>query len=172
MKIDQDCVTIREITYTDTPNIVKWRNTAFVNTNFIFREPFTTEIHEKWIRDKVETGSSIQYIIEVNNLPVGSIFLKDVDSANEKAEFGIFIGDEQYINKGVGTIATKLLLNKAFGCKKLHKIYLRVFANNQRALKSYEKNGFHQEAYLKDDVKIDGTFYDMILMAIFNKRST
>ena len=51
----------------------------------------------------------------------------------------------------------------------MHKIFLRVFADNVRAVKSYEKAGFRQEAYLKDEVCISGTYRDIILMAQFEK---
>ena len=47
----------------------------------------------------------------------------------------------------------------------LHKVMLRVLAENVRAQKSYEKAGFRQEAYLKDDVFLNGRFCDVILMA-------
>ena len=50
----------------------------------------------------------------------------------------------------------------------LHKIMLRVFAFNQAAIKAYEKAGFVQEAYLKDEEKIGDEFFDIIFMAMFN----
>ena len=48
----------------------------------------------------------------------------------------------------------------------LHKIILRVFAFNKIAIKSYEKAGFIQEGYLKDEVCIDDNYYDIVLMGI------
>ena len=48
----------------DTDNIVRWRNNPNVVKNFIFREPFTAEIHTKWMENKVKTGQVVQYIIE------------------------------------------------------------------------------------------------------------
>ena len=46
-------VLLRPITAEDTPLIVKWRNTESVRRNFIFREPFTAEMHENWLRTRV-----------------------------------------------------------------------------------------------------------------------
>ena len=45
---------------------------------------------------------------------------------------------------------------------------LRVLAGNVRARRSYEKAGFVQEAYLRDEVYLDGGFQDVILMAAWN----
>jgi len=48
----------------------------------------------------------------------------------------------------------------------LHKIYLRVFAHNDRAYRWYKSLGFVEEGRLKDDVRRrDGTFGDVIIMA-------
>ena len=62
------------------------------------------------------------------------------------------------------------LHDNAFEQLGLHKVFLRVFADNLRAIKSYENAGFVKEACFKDDVKIDGKYYDMVFMAIINEK--
>ena len=49
---------------------------------------------------------------------------------------------------------------------KLHKIFLRVLEENKKAIKSYENAGFIREAFLKDDVYIQGSYRNIILMAV------
>ena len=46
---------------------------------------------------------------------------------------------------------------------------LRVLAENARAKRSYEKAGFVQEAYLRDEVFLEGSYRDVILMAILKE---
>ena len=96
-------------------------------------------------------------------------FLRDIDDEHHKAEYGIFIGEDDARGKGVGTAAAELILKYGFEELKLHKIFLRVLADNGRAVHSYEKAGFKKEAYLKDDVFIDGKYRDIILMAKFSE---
>lgn len=60
------------------------------------------------------------------------------------------------------------MIQYAFEELKLHRLYLRVFADNAQAISSYEKAGFIKEAYLKDDVCIDGQYRDIVLMACVN----
>ena len=50
----------------------------------------------------------------------------------------------------------------------LHRLFLRVHADNLQAIKSYEKAGFVQEAYLHDDVYVNGEYKDIVLMAVIN----
>lgn len=155
------------VTRADTENIVRWRNQPSVRQYFICQDLFTPESHEHWLETMVDTGKVVQFIIYVKaeNRPIGAVYLRDIDRVNQKAEYGIFIGEEQYLGKGIGSAAAKLVLAYAFDELKLHKIMLRVFASNERAIASYEKVGFVQEGYFKDEVLIDGKYRDLIFMA-------
>ena len=99
---------------------------------------------------------------------MGSVFLRDIDYQNKKAEYGIFIGEDTARGKGIGTEAAKSIVQYGFAELKLHKIFLRVLADNKGAIKSYENAGFVQEAYLKDEVLLNGEYRDIVLMAVIN----
>lgn len=159
---------LREMTDADTELIVKWRNSEFVRSRFIYRKPFTEEGHRYWIETMVKTGKAVQFIIcTKEGEPIGSVYLRDIDREHRKAEYGIFIGEEHALGRGYGTQAAKLMLSYAFSELSLHKVMLRLLADNQRAARSYEKAGFVKEAYLKEDVYLDGEYKDVILMACF-----
>ena len=134
-------VTLRPITLNDTALVVKWRNNPNVMKNFIFQEPFTEQMHKKWMLTRVLTGEVIQYIIEDNSVkkPIGSIYLRDIDHANQSAEYGIFIGEDSSRGKGYGTEAARLFVKYMFEYLNLHRIFLRVLDGNEAACKSYEK---------------------------------
>lgn len=162
-------ILLRPINYTDTQNIVSWRNSKSVRNNFIFRDKFTEEIHMNWMKNKVETGEVIQYIIEdTNGKAVGSVYYRDIDNVNECAEYGIFIGDDSARGKGYGTEVTKLFVEFAFSNLQLHRVYLRVLSNNNTAIASYKKAGFRIDGYVQDMVKVDGIFTDVIFMSRIN----
>ena len=170
--IDKEAgIYLRFMTYDDTDLIVGWRNTDSVRKNFIYQALFTRESHENWIRTKVETGEVVQMIIcEIgSNRPVGSVYVRDVDRTHHKAEYGIFIGEADARGKGYGTAAAKLMIRYCFEEMKLHRLFLRVYADNQQAIKSYAKAGFEREALLRDDVCIDGNYRDIVLMGILNR---
>ena len=162
-------VSIRPISYEDTANIVRWRNSDFVRKRFLYRALFTAESHNNWMKTRVETKDVYQFIINCDGKDVGSIYLRDVDLVNRKAEYGVFIGEEDYLGKGVGKAATKLILDFAFAQLKLHKVYLRVLSDNIGAIKSYESSGFVQEGFFKDEIFADGKYESVIFMAIFNR---
>ncbi len=161
---------LRPITLEDTDNIVRWRNSKEVKNFFIYQSDITKEEHLSWMETKVKTGKVIQFIIieKETEQAIGSVFLRDVDREFHKAEYGIFIGEESAKGKGYGTQAAKLIIKYAFESEKLHRLYLRVFADNKRAIASYENAGFVQEGYLHDDVYVKNEYRDIIWMAVIN----
>ena len=171
--IENDNIFLRKMEYADTDNIIKWRNSDFVRNNFIYQELFTRESHENWIHTMIDTGKVEQFIICIKNgeeagVPVGSVYIRDIDWKHNKAEYGIFIGEESARGQGIGSQTAQLMIKYCFEQLKHHRLFLRVFADNQQAVRSYEKAGFNKEAYLKDDVRIRGEYRDIILMGIIN----
>lgn len=159
---------LRMMTYDDTEKIVEWRNSDSVRKRFIYQGLFTKESHENWIKTMVETGKVVQMIIceTGTDKAVGSVYVRDIDKTHHKAEYGIFIGEKDARGKGYGTAAAKLMVQYCFDELMLHRLFLRVYAENERAIRSYEKAGFVKEAHLRDDVYIDGEYKDIVLMGI------
>lgn len=162
---------LRLMTSDDTDLIIEWRNKDDVRKNFIYQELFTREGHESWIKNMIQTGRAVQMIIcELSGgKPLGSVYIRDIDRKHNKAEYGIFIGEDSARGRGVGTAAAKLMLQYCFDEEKLHRVYLRAFASNLQAIRSYEKAGFVREGLLKDDVYIGGQYCDIQWMAALNK---
>lgn len=169
--INGEKVSLRPITREDTGLIVAWRNKPLVYKHFIFRQPFTREMHESWLTTKVDTGKVIQYIILDKALekPVGSVYYRDVDPENECAEYGIFIGEEAYLGRGFGTETARLFTRFGLDVLKLHRISLRVLGGNAIARRSYEKAGFVSEGLFRDMVKLDGKYQNVEFMAMINE---
>lgn len=86
------------------------------------------------------------FIIEYDNISIGLIqiyrYEGKIDNYNNIYEYDLFIGEEKYLNKGIG----KDIINKIneYIFFKLHAdlIVLRPFKRNERAINCYKKCGF------------------------------
>ena len=164
-------VSIRKIDRNDTANIIQWRNSEHVMNVFIDRNPLTEEIHNRWLEEKVNTGKVVQFIMtdEVNGRDFGSVYFRDIDEHHRKAEFGIFIGEPDYLGKGYGKIAAAKALDYAFGELSLNKVYARVLISNDTSNSMFRSLGFSRDGIFREDVIIDGKAVDVVFYSILKK---
>lgn len=64
-------------------------------------------------------------------------------SKGDSALYRIVIGEKDSWGRGLGTEATRLVLEEAFEVLGFSEVRLEVFGHNERALKAYERVGFH-----------------------------
>lgn len=97
---------------------------------------------------------------------VGSAGLRAFDWRNRSAELGLVIGDKSLWGQGLGTEVTRLLLRHAFFTLNLHRVWLRVYADHDRACRIYEKVGFVQEGRQRDGDFRNGRYRDVLLYSL------
>ena len=171
MELKGNIIKIRPIQVEDTDYIIKWRNRPSVKSQFIYQKDLTREEHLNWMQNMVATGKVAQFIIIdlETNAPIGSTFLRDIDTVHSKAEFGIFIGEGIMRGKGMGTDAIKLTSQYGFEHLKLNRIFLRILADNLASINSCRKAGFTQEGIFRKEVFVNGKFCDVLYMGMLKE---
>lgn len=171
--LESDNILYKPITPDDTANVLKWRNSKAVKANFIYQQDVTEADHIGWLENKVNTGKVIQFIMyeKKSDKPFGSVYLRDVDYEAKKAEFGIFIGEEEFKGKHYGSEATKRMVDFCLEEMNFHKLSLRLLEKNKAALKAYENAGFVVEGTMKDEEYICGKYENVIFMAVINENN-
>lgn len=106
--------------------------------------------------------------VKESNTHIGNIKIDPINKVHGLGEYGILMGEKTEWGKGYAREASEAVLSYCFGELNLRKITLGVVRDNLGALKLYEKLGFVQEGLYKKHVVYDGSFYDIIRMAIFN----
>ncbi len=143
-------VKVRKMTVDDTDLYHSWRNDPEVMQ---LTNPALDTYHLEETRTFVEhvilgSQSAKSYIIvdKETETAIGVTSLINLDYKNRNAECIIDIGNKNYWGNGYGKEAMQLLLDYAFLELNLHRVFLRVFSFNGRAIKLYEKLGFQHEA--------------------------
>lgn len=87
-------------------------------------------------------------------------------------EFRILIGAPDYVGKGIGTEATRMVVDWGFRRLNAHRIWLGVNAENLGAIRCYEKVGFKREGTLREEIFCNGHYVDAIRMSILENEWT
>ncbi|MFD2443849.1 GNAT family N-acetyltransferase [Bacillus sp. CGMCC 1.16607] len=146
--------------------IVLKENSHFLGTSLEDYHP-TLEEEMTWINTHNQNG--LVLVAEVNITIIGFLYFRLSTSKkfSHKGIFGMTI-QELYTNKGIGSALIKQMLEWAEKNKRVEKITLEVFSNNERAIHLYKKHGFIEEGRLVKNAKLGPNEYvDDILMSRF-----
>jgi RimJ/RimL family protein N-acetyltransferase len=122
------------------------------------RRRFDQQLHEQ--RDVVV------FMIEADGKAVGACSLFNFDQVARTCELGIAIGERDYRGRGYGRDAVRLLLGYGFRSFNLHKIWLEVGADNERAVCAYRACGLVEEGRLREQWYRAGRFVDVVMMGL------
>lgn len=172
-----DQIRFRGIEKEDLPHFVRWLNDPDVRQGLLMRYPLSLAEEEDWFAAMLKKAQPERPMaIEIQPDPgedvwvfVGNCSIFDIDWENRSAEVGIHIGEKEYWDQGFGTKAMRLLLLHGFDTMNLHRISLRVFETNQRAIRSYEKAGFILEGKMREAQYIRGRYADVLLMSVLQQ---
>jgi len=166
--VGQKCY-LSPISLEDADYFTEWFNDFSVTLNLNAISDIITLEKENEILQRLSTGYVFAIIENEKKKVIGSTGFHSVDLTNGNAQFGIFIGDKNFWNRGYGTDATTLMLDFGFNILNLHHIYLHVLEFNKRGIKCYEKAGFKTVGKLSEYRQICGERFDMLIMEILAK---
>lgn len=163
-------VRLRSIEREDLPTFVRWFNDPEVRQYLLMYEPMSMAKEERWFEEMLERKNDFLFAIEAQIgeqwVHIGNVGLHRIDWKNRTAVFGIVLGEKAYWGQGFGTDATRTILRFAFEELNLHRVELEVFDFNTRAMRSYEKAGFHHEGTRRQALFRHGRYHDVHLMSI------
>lgn len=94
---------------------------------------------------------------------IGYVELREINWRRRAAELRVCIGEKTYWGRGYGTAAVREIVARSFERLNLYYVYLRVYRDNLRALRCYQKCGFRVEGILRAGGRTED---DIVLMGI------
>jgi RimJ/RimL family protein N-acetyltransferase len=152
----------------DAPALFRWINDrALVVFNAGFH-PVHASQHAAWMRSVAGRPDLVVFAIrrKRGDALIGVCQLHSISAVHRSAELQIRIGEAASRGRGYGVEAVRLLLEFAFRDLNLHRVWLRVFGTNRRALKTYAAAGFAREGLMRDAAFIDGRYVDVVIMGV------
>jgi RimJ/RimL family protein N-acetyltransferase len=175
-------VRLRRIERDDLPRFAAWLNDPEVRSGLAMIYPMGMPQEEQWFEASLKAEPACQPF-SIDALPtgarssgagthIGAAGFHTVDWRNRNAEMGIFIGQKSVWGEGYGTDATRALARWGFEELNLRRIHLRVFEDNPRAIRCYEKVGFRVEGRLRQDRFHQGRYMDTLVMGLLREELT
>jgi RimJ/RimL family protein N-acetyltransferase len=164
-------VRLRATEREDVKKFHAWVNDPEVTKHLQLYLPMSMVDEENWF-DEMTKGNQNEksLVVEVRNgeswKMIGNCGVFGIDPVNRLGEIGIMLGEKDEWNKGYGTETMLLLARHCFDTLNLHRVYLRVYAENLHARRTYEKAGFVEEGCLREAVYKHGSYDDIIIMSI------
>jgi RimJ/RimL family protein N-acetyltransferase len=163
-------VRLRALLEDDLPVLARWEMDAGRAATLSNRvappsEAAAKDQLAKWCENAGDNlGFSIVALDDPKPL-VGNISLWRGHAKDRYATIGIALGRE-YLGRGYGTDAMRVIVDYGFRELGLHRIQLTVAPFNPAGIRAYEKAGFTEEGRRREAVWHDGRWYDEVLMSV------
>ena len=147
----------------------RWMNQVEVRRGLVHRGVASAQSQEKWVEENLEKSAKreperVEFTIydRSDSTPVGTAGLFKIAHAHGTAEFGIAIGDRR--GQGLGSEATRLVLDFAFHVLELRNVLLETLEWNVAGLTAYERAGFRRVGVRRGAVMSRGRPTDVVIM--------
>jgi RimJ/RimL family protein N-acetyltransferase len=167
-------IRLRPVERDDLPRYVKWFSDPDVRGYLSQHLPISQNQEERWYERNLAAGDTQSWAIDAQPadmavgpwVHIGSCGFDHIEWRHRSGEIGIVIGARDYWGRGYGTDAVQTLVAFGFYTLNLNRVSLRVFADNARAIRCYEKVGFKHEGRLREDNYYNGAYRDTLVMGV------
>lgn len=122
-------------------------------------------LEEEFHRDLHAERPAAKFVVEADGDVVGRCELHSFDQYSRHCELGIALG-RQHWGRGYGQDAVRALCDYAFHHLNIHRVQLHVLAHDERAAGAYRRAGFVEEGRLRQHAWHEGSYRDVLVMAI------
>jgi len=167
-------IRLRAVEREDVKKFFEWVNDPDVTFGLSLYLPMSMNDEEKWFeRIANRAPDEKPFAIDLHSGDawrlIGNCTFFDIDSIAHSGEIGIMIGDKTFWNQGLGTETMGLLLRHGFQTLNLNRIMLKVYADNPRAIRTYEKAGLKHEGSLREAIYKRGKYVDVHIMGVLRR---
>jgi len=156
----------------DAEVYAKWMNDSTITDSLgSSTMVFSEEGEQNWVE---ENSGEYQFAIveKESDTLIGNCGIHEVSHTFQRAEIGLFIGEEEKRGKGYGKEVISLLLEYCFDTLNLHNVMLKVFSFNEQAIHTYKRVGFKEIGRRREAYYARGKFWDDIYMDILKGEFT
>lgn len=174
-KIETNQLMLRLFNEVDVPEVVKLcNNYNLYKSTLNLPYPYLTEHALIWMENHLSDFNhnkrfELAITDKITGKLYGAIALSHHQTFNH-GELAYWIGEE-YWGNGYATEAAKALIEFAFSAKNYNKVFARSFDSNPASMRVIEKTGMKKEGLLKQHVRKDGKYIDLVCYGILKQQA-
>jgi RimJ/RimL family protein N-acetyltransferase len=171
-----EVVRLRALNESDLPSLERWWGDpewqALQQAAIRPRpEGLSIDMFRRWSRN--EGSDAVGFSVEelATGDFAGHITIWGATLPERAGTLAIVLGPD-FVDRGLGSDAVRVMVGYGFLAMGLHRIELRTFAFNTRARRAYERVGFVQEGVRRQAAWIGGGFADEVVMGLLRSEWT
>lgn len=171
--LENDKILLRAVEPEDLERLYSWENNPLLWTVGNTRQPYSRFILKQYIlnSDKdIYENKQLRFMIvdQTNRQTVGTVDLFDFDIHHSRIALGLFV-DTPFQGKGYAKSALHLIEEYVFSFLKINQLYCHISATNTSSRQMFEKEGYEVNGVLKNWIKTNHGFEDIVVFQRFNK---
>lgn len=160
-------IALKRLTENELELLMHWRMSEEVNKYMTTSPRLTLEGQHKWFDKIKDDKTQIRWIIWVDDTPIGSMYLTDIDYDHMRCSGpGWFIVEKKYLDLKQTIALQRNCYDFVFDVLGLNRLYGDVISTNQGVIRLNMLCGHEIEGTLKEHIKKDGQFYDVVLVGL------
>ena len=164
-------VSLHTIEEEDLDFLGRWRNHPDVRMPLTDSTVRNGQQIEEYFEEQVSDGDGINLLVCIDEsdepsdaaadpTPIGEVAIPWIQDAHGSGMLMYWIAPAHQ-GAGYVTEASELLIDHAFGERRLNKVWAHVIESNPASRRVLEKLGFSEEGHLRQESFIDGEFEDV-----------
>jgi len=149
-------IVIRQMVESDIEQVLAWRNHLEIRRYMLTQHKISLGEHRQWYNKNSQDYTQKLLIVEEGTISLGFVHFKGVAQGGI-ADWGFYAVPDT--PKGSGRKLGTTALKYAFQALELHKVCGQALIFNEASIRFHSKLGFRQEGLLRQQCRINGTYY-------------
>ena len=170
-----ETIYLRPLESDDGPRAARWLRDAEVDGRFATGLPIGEEASRRLVealaRDERQVGIAVAR--RADDALIGAVRLYKLNSQRRCGGYRLALAPASEMGRGAADTvtrqATRLVLAYAFEVLNLNRVFAHAFASDRAGRSRYEKAGFIEEGVLRQEAFRNGSYEDVVVMAILRE---
>ena len=131
----------RRISLSDIELIRYWRNKKYVREQMISIDLISSDNQKKWF-NKLDLIKNHIFIYSLNNIDIGCVFCKIINSESKIFDIGVYCGNSEYLGHPINFLSIIFIHDYAFNNLNLETSETKIKTSNKSSININKKLGY------------------------------